>query len=196
MVRSRWAVGVAIGLLVAVLAWVTRLLVGGRQVRARVPRARDRMAEGRYAAARERLELLAHWWPRDDEVAYLLGACEANLGRSEAALAAWGSVSSGSSLAGPARLAEGRLLVRSLGRLGDAERAYRSAARGVGDPAMQARWALAELMLWEGRLDEMRLARGREPRQPQIEERRLALRQPSENLAKPLLHEARPRLLR
>jgi tetratricopeptide (TPR) repeat protein len=61
-----------------------------------------------------------------------------------------------SALAGAARLAEGRLLVRSLGRLGDAEGAFRAAIRCGGSAAMPARWALAELLLWEGRLDELR----------------------------------------
>ena len=40
--------------------------------------------------------------------------------------------------------------------LGLAETVFQSAAQGSGPIAMQARWALAELLLWEGRLDEMR----------------------------------------
>ena len=156
MVRSRWAASVAIGLLAVALAWVGWLLVGGWRVREGLSWSRRRIAEGRYAAARERLAWLADWCPRDDAVAYLLGDCEAKLGRPEAAVAAWGSVSSRSALADLARLAEGRVLIRSLGRLGDAERRFRSTARSRSATAMQARWALAELLLWEGRIDELR----------------------------------------
>jgi thioredoxin-like negative regulator of GroEL len=156
MRRPRWVLGLAIGLLAAVLAWASWLLVGGRRVRDGLSWSRERMAEGRYATARDRLARLARWWPRDDEVVYLLGECEAKLGRPEAAMATWASVPSGSELAGPTRLAEGRLRVHSLGRLGDAEVAFRSAARHGGAAAMGARWALAEVLLWEGRLDELR----------------------------------------
>jgi tetratricopeptide (TPR) repeat protein len=155
-VRSRIAARIVVGLMAVFLAWVAWLLVGGWQVRAGLSWARQRMAEGRCASARDRLAWLAAWWPGDDEVTYLFGGCEAKLGRPEAAIAAWGSVPPGSPRAAAARLAEGRLLVRPLGRLGAAERAFRSAARGEGAPAMQARWAMAELLLWEGRLDELR----------------------------------------
>ena len=79
--RSRWAAGIAVGLVVAALAWAAWLLLGGRQVRAGLEWAQQRMTEGEYAAARDRLERLAIWWPRDDRVAYLLGECEAKLGR-------------------------------------------------------------------------------------------------------------------
>jgi enediyne biosynthesis protein E4 len=156
MVRSRLAAGIAAALLMMALAWAAWLLVGGWAVREGLSSARQRMAEGRYEAARDRLAALALSWPRDDEVSYLRGDCEAKLDRPEAALAAWGLVPAGSALAGPTRLAEGRLLVHSLGRLGDAERAFRAAILGGGTAAMPARWALAELLLWEGRLVEMR----------------------------------------
>ncbi len=156
MVRSRWAASVAIGLLAVALAWVGWLLVGGWRVREGLSWSRRRIAEGRYAAARERLAWLADWCPRDDAVAYLLGDCEAKLGRPEAAVAAWGSVSSRSALADSARLAEGRVLIRSLGRLGDCRAPLsihgpEPLRHGDAGPV-----ALAELLLWEGRIDELR----------------------------------------
>ena len=156
MSRSRWATGLAIGLAAAGLLWASWLVVGSWRVREGLAWARRRMAEGHYASARDRLAELARWWPRDDAVTYLRGACEAKLDRPDAALAALGSVRPGSPQAGPARLAEGRLLARSFGRLGDAERAFRAAIPGGSPAAMPARWGLAELLLWEGRLDEMR----------------------------------------
>src|SRR5262249_42561948 len=96
------------------------------------------------------------WWPRDAEVEYLLGKCEAELERPDSALAAWARVPARSPQAAAAAIAKGRTLVHSLGRLTDAETAYRDAARGPEAPALEARWALVELLLWEGRLDEMR----------------------------------------
>jgi ASPIC and UnbV len=89
MVRSRWAAGLAVGLLVTVLARVAWLLVGGRQVWEGLAGAEQRMAEGNHAGARDRLARSANWWPRDDQVAYLLGQCEAELARPEAVVTAW-----------------------------------------------------------------------------------------------------------
>jgi tetratricopeptide (TPR) repeat protein len=177
MTRSGIFAGIAIGLAAGLLAWAGWLLVGGWQVGSGLAWARRQIAEGHYAAAHHRLAVLARRWPGHDEVASLLGDCEAKLGRPEAALASWRSVPSGSALAGPARLAEGRLLVRSLGRLGDAEVAFRSVARRGGPLAMQARWALAELLLWEGRLDEMRRLLGEIDRSGPAADRIVALRE-------------------
>src|SRR5579883_1910786 len=128
MVRSRFPVIVVVALLGMVLAWVGWLLVGGRQVRDGLSWAKEQIEAKRYAPARDRLARLSAWWLRDGEVEYLLGMCEAELGRPDAALAAWARVPAGSPLAAVAALAEGRTLVRSLGRLTDAEAAYREAA--------------------------------------------------------------------
>ncbi len=157
MVRSRFAGGIAGGLLVVLLTWVAWQVVGVWQVREGLSWARRRIEAGEYAPARQRLARLSSLWPRNDEVAYLLGLCEAQLGRPQEAVAAWQRVSASSSL-GPLRaITEGRALVRSLGRMRDAELLYRDAAsRGTNSKAMEARWALAELLLWEGRLDEFR----------------------------------------
>ncbi len=153
MVRSRIAAGIAIGLLTVVVGWIAWLLVGRWQVRDGLLWARRRMDAKQYPVARDRLAWLSIWWPRQEDVAYLLGVCEAELGHPEAALAAWGRVPSGSPRAPERALAEGRILVRALGRLADAETCYRAAARGTSPTAIEARWALAELLLWEGRLD-------------------------------------------
>jgi hypothetical protein len=156
MSRSRYFAGGGIGLLAVALAWVGWLLVGGWRVREGVSWARRRIAEGQYALARDRLAWLARWCPRDDAVVDLLGECEARLGRPEAAVAAWDSVPSSSPRADSARLAAGRVLIRALGRLGDAERRFRSMSLVVSAATIPSRWALAELLLWEGRLDELR----------------------------------------
>ena len=156
MSRSRFLVVIAVTVLGVVLAWVGWLLVGGRQVRDGLTWAKQRIEAKQYAPARERLVRLSAWWPRHGEVEYLLGVCEAKLGRPYDALAAWARVPKGSPTATTAAFAQGLMMLQSLGRLHDAELWFRAAARGHGAPAMESRWALAELLLWEGRLDEMR----------------------------------------
>jgi tetratricopeptide (TPR) repeat protein len=69
------------------------------------------------------------------------------------------------------------MLVHSLRRLGDAERAFRAAVHGGGFAAMPARWALAELLLWEGRLDEMRRLLREIERSGPPDDRAVALRE-------------------
>ncbi len=155
MARSRFAVGIAIGLLAMVLGWLGWLMVGGWQVRAGLAWARGRMEVKQYAAARDRLARLSASWPRQGEVDYLLGECEASLGRPEAALAAWARVQPGSPAFALAVLARGRALL-SLGRLTEAETALVAAARGAGVVGVKARWSWAQLLLWEGRSDEAR----------------------------------------
>ncbi|MGO9921010.1 MAG: FG-GAP-like repeat-containing protein [Isosphaeraceae bacterium] len=155
MVRSRIAAGIAIGLLAMVLAWSGWLLAGGLQVRAGLAWAKGRMEVQQYAAARDRLARLSAWWPRQGEVEYLLGECEASLGRPEAALSAWARVPAGSPALALAVLARGRALL-SLGRLTAAETALVAAARGAGTVGLKARWSWAQLLLWEGRGDEAR----------------------------------------
>jgi tetratricopeptide (TPR) repeat protein len=155
-VRSRVAAGIALGLLAAVLSGMTWLLVGRWQVHEGLGWAARQMDARHFAAARDRLAWLATWWPHRADVAYFLGACEAELGHPDAALAAWSRVPSGSSLAAARSLAQGRLLVRARGRLAEAETCYRAAEQGQSPTAVEARWALAELLLWEGRLGEMR----------------------------------------
>ena len=138
------------------LAWVAWFLVGNWQVRKDLARAKEQIHSGHHRRARDRLARLSAWWPRHGEVEYLLGVCESMLGRTDAALAAWARVPVTSPLAASAALSRGRVLARSNSRFIEAEAAYRAAALGTGARAIEARWALATLLLWEGRLDEVR----------------------------------------
>ncbi len=155
--RPAILVGIVAAILLAGVGW---LLAGGWAVEQGVSWARRRMAEGRHAEARDRLARLSAWWPHDDRVSALLGECEARLDRPEAAIRAWRSIPADSPLAGSARLDEGRVLIAAFGRLEEAERALRAAARedrpGGPPAAIPARWELSRLLLWEGRLDEVR----------------------------------------
>src|SRR4051812_31676645 len=82
----RLAPGLAAGGVLLLAGW---LAAEGWQRRSSLERARREVERGQYGAARERLAGLATRWPRQAEVAYLLGLCEQAAGRPEAALAAW-----------------------------------------------------------------------------------------------------------
>ncbi len=140
-VRFRFVAGLAVALSAVALGWLGWMWVGTWQVREGLAWARRRMEAKNYEAARNRLAQLSAWWPRQGEVEYLLGECEASLRRPEAALAAWGRVRAGSPAYAMATLARGRALL-SLGRLTEAEMALATAAKGVG-AAAQKRAGLA-----------------------------------------------------
>jgi tetratricopeptide (TPR) repeat protein len=156
MGRSRLLAGIAAITLALALIWAGWLLAGSLLVKSGLAGAKRRIAAGQYRLARDKLAALSAWWPRHGEVEYLLGTCESRLGRPRAALAAWARVPGGSPRSNAAALASGRVLVHSLGRLHDAELMYRRAMRSSGKKTLEARWALAELLLWEGRLDDLR----------------------------------------
>ena len=81
---------IAAGLAWGLLSWWSR--------RALAEASRD-YAAGRYEAARGRLAALAAFWPGQADVELLLGLCERAAGRTDAALAAWSRVPTGSALA-------------------------------------------------------------------------------------------------
>src|SRR5262245_26577047 len=78
--RAVWVVG---GLVVGLLVWAA----SGWWFRSSLAEARRAVAEGRHAEARQRLARLVSWWPGHDEVEFLLGTCERESGRLEAAVA-------------------------------------------------------------------------------------------------------------
>ena len=141
---------------IGLAAWLTWFLVGAIQVRDGLAWAKTEIKAGHHAPARDRLSWLSRWWPENGEVDYLLGTCESALGQPSAALTAWQRVPVSSPLATAAALARGRALASAQGRFREAEAAYRTALRGRGPRATEARWGLAMLLLWEGRLDEVR----------------------------------------
>ncbi|WP_165227964.1 FG-GAP-like repeat-containing protein [Aquisphaera insulae] len=108
------------------------------------------------AAAREILARLADLRPHDDETLFRLGSAEESLGRPEAAERAFASVSPGSGFGLQAAVRRGKLLIRGFGRVSEAETVLASALGGPATIASEARWALAELFVWEGRTAEAR----------------------------------------
>jgi thioredoxin-like negative regulator of GroEL len=155
MGRSRIFVVLSIVTIGIGLAWPAWYVAGGWQVRRGLNRAKRQINSGQYGAALDRLAQLSTRWPRHGEVEYLLGVCESALGRTERALAAWARVPLTSPRAAPAALARGRALVKSQSRFIEAEAAYRAAMKGSRPEAVEARWALAVILLWQGRLDEV-----------------------------------------
>ena len=92
------------------LATVSAYWVAGDwRDRAALERARRDLAAGRFATARESLVRLAARRPGDEEVAYRLGVCEAELGHVEAALTAWGRVPEGAPFARNSAMERARL---------------------------------------------------------------------------------------
>jgi tetratricopeptide (TPR) repeat protein len=155
MRRSRLLAAVAASVVLLSLGWAARLIVASWQVREGVAWARKSIRARQYGPARDRLAGLASSGPRHGEIVYLLGLCEQRMGRPLAAIDAWARVPQGSALAARAALDRGKTLLFSLGRLRDAELAFRAAARGAAPLALKARWSLAELLLWEGRLEDV-----------------------------------------
>jgi tetratricopeptide (TPR) repeat protein len=114
------------------------------------------LARREFEPARQRLLHLAARRPADASIWYQLGLCERALDHPDAALRAWERISSDSSLAPRAEFARANLLNRRFGRLSEAEPLYRAARRGPEIVARGSLWALFELFLWQGRLDEAR----------------------------------------
>ena len=156
--RSLRRVGIGFACLIAAvsaLAWGGYQAVSGWRHQAGLERAREAVAEGRFAEARRWLARASARAPDDAETAYLLGVCEQAEGHADAALAAWGKVVPPSPFATPAALARGKLLVER-GRFADAETVLAASARGAGSEAAEARYLLAQLDFWEGRADDQR----------------------------------------
>jgi enediyne biosynthesis protein E4 len=114
--------------------------------------------------ARPHLDLIAHlaWipWPwshdRRVEINYLLGACQAEEGQVDAALATWARVAVSSLRGHEAALRRARLALDH-GRLTIAEKCLEQIAPLFGtDAADQREIMLQELCLLEGRIDDLR----------------------------------------
>src|SRR5947209_8152506 len=88
----RW-LGVGLGAIAcAAVTWGALRLSSERRYQDELGRARRDMETGRYEAARGRLARLSAGWPGRAEVGYTLGVCEQELGRDDAALAAWSAL--------------------------------------------------------------------------------------------------------
>ena len=145
----------AIGLAAALAVWFAMRAVENWQFHTELHRAQRDMSARRFASARARLARLAQRWPGRGEVEYSLGACEMSLGRTEAALAAWGRVADHASEAPKAALSRGKAAIGA-GRYALAETCLVRAGRGEGDLVNEARRLLADLHWITGRHDDYR----------------------------------------
>ena len=133
MVRSRKAAGITVGLLAMTLAWLAWQWLGRRQVRDGLAWATRRMdREAIRSGARPAgaaFDLVA----AAAGVAYFLGACEAELGHPDAALAAWAECAAGLAAGrrGGASLEAGSSCMHGDG-CARPRPAYRAAMHGAG----------------------------------------------------------------
>ena len=156
MRRTLTAYGFGLGGLVvfglvccAVWAWEFRRL------RSALEQAKRDLAERRCATARKELIDLEAHWSADGEVPYELGRCEQARGQTEAAVAAWARVPSGSPFAGWAAAQRAKAEM-SRGRLVEAEVQLGKSLEFPGSHRDQARWGLVLLLREEGRFAEAR----------------------------------------
>ncbi len=105
--------------------------------------------------ARRLLEDASRRWPREGEIAFLLGACEMSLGRPESATEAWSRVPADSPFAPHAALYRARLVLRQ-DRFAEAEGLLETAMKGGGAHQIEARETLVNLYKLQGRFDEAR----------------------------------------
>src|SRR5947209_8135232 len=98
--RRRWRVLVPVAV-VLLASYAGSRAFDAWRFRAALRVAKDAMARGRFAAAREGLTDIDARWPGRGEVLLSLGLCEIEAGRIDAALDAWGRVAPGSPDAGP-----------------------------------------------------------------------------------------------
>jgi tetratricopeptide (TPR) repeat protein len=115
--------------------------------------ARREVGSSRFESARDRLLGLPSWAPARDEVDYLIGVCEAALGRQAEAVEAWGRVPAGSRYAARAAVRRARLAL-PLGRFSVAEEL--TPAFDEPELAAEARQTCALVLKLEGRHAEAR----------------------------------------
>ena len=161
---ATWRRRLAIGCLVAVslgLAFGAWRFASSVRFETGLEWARHEVREGRFGDARRWLAGLPPSRARDPEAAYWLGVCEHAEGHFEGALEAWSRVPPDSSRAALAEWSRAQTLLLDLGRFAEAERVLERLIERPGSTRGEARRALYQLYLWEGRVDAMRrLIRG------------------------------------
>jgi tetratricopeptide (TPR) repeat protein len=146
-------IGLALGLIILVVAWALWHNHEQRQCRRLLARAREEMSHNRWGAARAALTEVLSRQPGWDEAAYELGVCEQARGRVDAAVAAWERVPVVSPLTGWIEVRRSRIEMDQ-GRFVECEALLRSAAARPGPHRAEARWGLVLLLRLEGRFEE------------------------------------------
>ena len=171
---ATWGVGLAI--MACALASLG-FYGSDRLVRSTLALSKAERGMGRIRSARDRLAWLETIGLGRAEVRLELGRCELDLDAPDQALLAWERIPRSSPVWGEAAVARGRLLARSMGRFRAAETVFRDAAQAGGRAAIESRWSLAELLTWQGRIEEARGVLEAIWRTGQIVDRRAALRE-------------------
>ena len=171
---AQWGLGLALG---AGVVTALALYVADQIARAGLAGAAAERRMGRVREARDRLAWLDSHGLGRPEAELALGQCESELGAPDRALEAWERIPRGAAVWGQAAVERGWLLARSRGRFRAAEDAFRDAAKNGGQAATSARWALAVLLTWQGRIDETRDVLAAIWRTGRTADRRAALRE-------------------
>jgi predicted Zn-dependent protease len=149
------SIGLLLAAVLAGLCGAAARLWSARRFRSELAGAHGEIDAGLLGLARSRLTRLAQERPSDQEVAYLLGRCEAERGRPEAALEVWRRILPGTRWSAPAALQFAQAAM-TLGRLTEAEHALRKA---LGYPSAEfpaIRHLLLILLGQQGRIGEAR----------------------------------------
>jgi enediyne biosynthesis protein E4 len=144
--RLLYGLAAAVVLVICGVGWV----LGNRWHRSVLNQVARQIADGHYAAARERLRGLATRYLGPDEVDYQLGVCEGRLGHDEAALAVWGRLPAHSPFAEAAAL-NSAAVEMNRGRFGNAETILERARLRPRKQAVTVGRVLARLLWEEGR---------------------------------------------
>jgi tetratricopeptide (TPR) repeat protein len=154
--RRRWVslMCLAAGsvMLISIAAWI----VAERRFQAGFRQARGDVDARRFDRARRWLLAQSSARPERDQIDFLLGTCERELGSPQAAVAAWARVPLASALGLSAAALRAQTLVKDLGRFADAEAILLDDLARAGPRGVQLRYLLTQLFYWEGRRDEMR----------------------------------------
>ena len=147
--------GLAVGLGVALAAWLMVPLLAQWQYLTELRLAQREMNAKRFDAARARLLRLSGRWPGRGEVEHNLGVCELQQGHTELALAAWGRVPDTAPESPRSTLSRGRLAF-DLGRYRLAETCLERASQAGGETRDEADRILGRLYWMTGRAENYR----------------------------------------
>jgi tetratricopeptide (TPR) repeat protein len=125
----------------------------GKCYRQAIAEIRTEMAAGRFATAASNLGKLLNWRPGSDEAAYLLGICEQERGRNQAADDAWSRVAPGSAHSEQAILARMRLLYE-VGQVDASEKLIEDASLDPRNDVTALRMMLVPIYRQLGRIDD------------------------------------------
>ncbi len=148
-----WVTGLA-GVLI--LCFASAHLVRQSVHRNDLRRGKKALSLGQFREARDHLQRAAQAYPADPEIHFLLGSAEEKLGHPQSAVDHWALIQLDARTGQKAAYLRARTLVKTFGRLTEAERLLRTLESGHDEYSTASRWLLCETFIWEGRINEAR----------------------------------------